>query len=72
VLCVVCVVDRAMLIGKPVTFEVDFVNPNNKREYGRVFLGDDNVGLTVVGQGWGKLSPGARDRAVYRQYSGAL
>ncbi|KAI8544128.1 hypothetical protein RHMOL_Rhmol08G0271500 [Rhododendron molle] len=44
---------RKLCIGKDVTFRVDYTLPS--REFGSVFLGDKNVSLMVVADGWAKV-----------------
>ncbi|KAG5537335.1 hypothetical protein RHGRI_024699 [Rhododendron griersonianum] len=44
---------RKLCIGKDVTFRVDYALPS--REFGSVFLGDKNVSLMVVADGWAKV-----------------
>lgn len=46
---------RKLCIGKEVTFRVDYTVPSIGREFGSVFLGDKNVGLLVVAEGWAKV-----------------
>lgn len=38
-----------------VTFQVDYTMPLIGREFGQVFLGDKNVALLVVSEGWAKV-----------------
>uniref|UniRef100_A0A5B7AQR1 Ribonuclease n=1 Tax=Davidia involucrata TaxID=16924 RepID=A0A5B7AQR1_DAVIN len=46
---------RKLCIGKEVTFRVDYAVPSIGREFGSVFLGDKNVALLVVSEGWAKV-----------------
>ncbi|XP_010250439.1 PREDICTED: staphylococcal nuclease domain-containing protein 1 [Nelumbo nucifera] len=46
---------RKLCIGKEVTFKVDYTVPSIGREFGSVFLGDKNVALLVVSEGWAKV-----------------
>eukprot|EP00262_Sarcandra_glabra_P004367 TRINITY_DN1532_c0_g1_i1.p1 TRINITY_DN1532_c0_g1~~TRINITY_DN1532_c0_g1_i1.p1 ORF type:complete len:989 (-),score=241.67 TRINITY_DN1532_c0_g1_i1:125-3091(-) len=46
---------RKLCIGKEVTFKVDYNVPSIGREFGSVFLGDKNVALLVVAEGWAKV-----------------
>ncbi|KAF5186290.1 Ribonuclease [Thalictrum thalictroides] len=46
---------RKLCIGKEVTFRVDYTVPSIGREFGSVFLGDKNVALLVVSEGWAKV-----------------
>jgi staphylococcal nuclease domain-containing protein 1 len=43
------------LIGKRVTFKVDYSVASIAREFGRVFVGDENVALAHVADGWAKV-----------------
>ncbi|KAI6675794.1 hypothetical protein NL676_003700 [Syzygium grande] len=46
---------RKLCIGKEVTFKVDYTVPSIGREFGSVFLGDKNVAMLVVAEGWAKV-----------------
>ncbi|KAG6746266.1 hypothetical protein POTOM_050800 [Populus tomentosa] len=46
---------RKLCIGKEVTFKVDYAVPSIGREFGSVFLGEKNVALLVVSEGWAKV-----------------
>ncbi|GFZ03972.1 TUDOR-SN protein 1 [Actinidia rufa] len=46
---------RNLCIGKDVTFRVDYTVSSIGREFGSVFLGDKNVSLLVVADGWAKV-----------------
>ncbi|KAK9104002.1 hypothetical protein Scep_020846 [Stephania cephalantha] len=46
---------RKLCIGKEVSFKVDYTVPSIGREFGSVFLGDKNVALLVVSEGWAKV-----------------
>ncbi|XP_073098920.1 ribonuclease TUDOR 1 isoform X2 [Elaeis guineensis] len=46
---------RKLCIGKEVTFRVDYTVPSIGREFGTVFLGDKNIALLVVSEGWAKV-----------------
>lgn len=46
---------RNLCIGKEITFKVDYTVPSIGREFGSVFLGDKNVALLVVSEGWAKV-----------------
>ncbi|CAJ1974726.1 unnamed protein product [Sphenostylis stenocarpa] len=46
---------RKLCIGKEVTFRVDYNVPAINRDFGTVFLGDKNVAVLVVSQGWVKI-----------------
>ncbi|KAJ4847923.1 Translin-1 [Turnera subulata] len=46
---------RKLTIGKEVTFKVDYSVPSIGREFGSVFLGDKNIAMLVVAEGWAKV-----------------
>ncbi|XP_019167393.1 PREDICTED: ribonuclease TUDOR 1-like [Ipomoea nil] len=46
---------RKLCIGKEVTFKVEYTVPSIGREFGSVFLGDKNVALLVVAEGWARV-----------------
>lgn len=46
---------RKLCIGKEIAFRVDYTVPSIGREFGSVFLGDKNVSLLVVSEGWAKV-----------------
>lgn len=46
---------RNLCIGKEVTFRVEYTVPSIGREFGSVFLGDQNVAKLVVEEGWAKV-----------------
>ncbi|XP_073221031.1 ribonuclease TUDOR 1-like isoform X1 [Cicer arietinum] len=46
---------RKLLIGKEITFRIDYTVPSINREFGTVFLGDKNVAMLVVSQGRAKV-----------------
>ncbi|KAJ8772455.1 hypothetical protein K2173_027632 [Erythroxylum novogranatense] len=46
---------RKLCIGQEVTFRVDYSVPSIGREFGSVFLGDKNVAVLVVSEGWAKV-----------------
>eukprot|EP00824_Muranothrix_gubernata_P019686 TRINITY_DN3956_c2_g1_i1.p1 TRINITY_DN3956_c2_g1~~TRINITY_DN3956_c2_g1_i1.p1 ORF type:complete len:934 (+),score=250.11 TRINITY_DN3956_c2_g1_i1:151-2952(+) len=49
---------RRKLVGKQVTFRVEYTNPNIKnREFGTLMLGEENVAATVVAEGWARVKP---------------
>jgi len=56
-----CVSDVMGLLGffffleQEVTFRVDYNVPSISRDFGTVFLGDKNVAMLVVSQGWVKV-----------------
>ncbi|KAE8720203.1 TUDOR-SN protein 1 isoform 2 [Hibiscus syriacus] len=46
---------RKLCIGKEITFRVEYAVPSIGREFGSVYLGDKNVAILVVSQGWAKV-----------------
>lgn len=54
---------RKLCIGKDVTFRVDYTVPSIGREFGSVFLGDKNVSLLVVSEGWAKVREQVQQKA---------
>ncbi|KAL5724528.1 Translin-1 [Ranunculus cassubicifolius] len=54
---------RKLCIGKEVTFRVDYTVPAIGREFGSVFLGDKNVALLVVSEGWAKVREQGQQKA---------
>ncbi|XP_048333257.1 ribonuclease TUDOR 1 [Ziziphus jujuba] len=46
---------RKLCIGKEVSFRVEYTVPSIGREFGSVFLGDKNVAILVVSEGWAKV-----------------
>lgn len=46
---------RKLCVGKEVTFRVDYTVSSIGREFATVFVGDKNVGILVVSQGWAKV-----------------
>ncbi|CAL5371040.1 unnamed protein product [Camellia sinensis] len=42
-------------MGKDVTFKVDYTVPSIGREFGSIFLSDENVALMVISKGWVKV-----------------
>jgi staphylococcal nuclease domain-containing protein 1 len=51
------------LVGKEVSFRVDYTIPNSGREFGTVFFGNENVAnlaQMVVREGWAKVREDGR------------
>ncbi|KAE8661954.1 TUDOR-SN protein 1 isoform 2 [Hibiscus syriacus] len=46
---------RKLCIGKEVTFRVEYAVPSIGREFGSIYLGDKNVAILVLSQGWAKV-----------------
>jgi staphylococcal nuclease domain-containing protein 1 len=44
-----------VLFEQEITFRIDYTVPSIAREFGTVFLGDKNVAMLVVSQGWAKV-----------------
>ncbi|KAF9425874.1 hypothetical protein BGZ76_003048 [Entomortierella beljakovae] len=43
---------RKLLVGKEVMFRVDYTVPNTTREYGAIFINQENIAHTLVREGW--------------------
>ena len=43
---------RKLLIGKQVKFRVEYAVASIGREFGQVYVGDDNASLESVANGW--------------------
>ncbi|KAG0056933.1 hypothetical protein BGZ83_002873 [Gryganskiella cystojenkinii] len=43
---------RKLLVGKEVMFRVDYTVPNTGREYGAIYLNQENIAHTLVREGW--------------------
>eukprot|EP01018_Ginkgo_biloba_P017900 Gb_32409 [translate_table: standard] len=63
---------RKFCIGKEVTFRVDYTVPSIGREFGSVFLGDKNVALQVVSEGWAKVRDQGQQKAEVSPYLAEL
>lgn len=50
------------MVGKEVTFRVDYTIPTSGREYGSILIGSENVNVTqmVVKEGWAKVREDGR------------
>ncbi|OMO52308.1 hypothetical protein COLO4_37280 [Corchorus olitorius] len=46
---------RKLCIGKEVTFRVEYTVPSIGREFGSVYLGDKNIAMLVVSEGWARV-----------------
>ncbi|XVF49480.1 hypothetical protein PTKIN_Ptkin04bG0016200 [Pterospermum kingtungense] len=46
---------RKLCIGKEVTFRIEYAVPSIGREFATVYLGDKNVAILVVSEGWVKV-----------------
>lgn len=47
--------DVTSFLLQEVAFKVDYTVPSIGREFGSVFIGDKNVALLVVSEGWAKV-----------------
>ncbi|XP_073036782.1 ribonuclease TUDOR 1-like [Primulina eburnea] len=64
---------RKLCIGKEVTFKVDYTVASINREFGTVFLGDNNnVALTVVAAGWAKVKDVGQQKGEASPYLAEL
>ena len=50
---VMCMLE--IFLEQEVTFRVDYNVPSISRDFGTVFVGDKNVAMLVVSQGWVKV-----------------
>ncbi|CAG8525062.1 10315_t:CDS:10 [Gigaspora margarita] len=50
---------RCQIVGKEVAFRIDYTVLNN-REYGTVFLGNENITQLIVKEGWAKVREDGR------------
>lgn len=46
-----------MVIGKVVSFKIEYTNATIKREFGTIMLGDVNVNEAIVAEGWARVRP---------------
>ncbi len=53
---------RKLLIGKQVKFRVEYAVASIGREFGQVYVGDDNASLESVANGWAKVRQGGGDQ----------
>ncbi|KAK7316871.1 hypothetical protein RJT34_00642 [Clitoria ternatea] len=63
---------RKLCIGKEVTFRVDYNVPSINRDFGTVFLGDKNVAMLVVSQGWVKVREQGQQKGEVSPYLAEL
>ncbi|KAL9313935.1 hypothetical protein ACSQ67_019387 [Phaseolus vulgaris] len=63
---------RKLCIGKEVTFRVDYNVPAINRDFGTVFLGDKNVAVLVVSQGWVKIREQGQQKGEASPYLAEL
>ncbi|KAL2347119.1 hypothetical protein Fmac_001119 [Flemingia macrophylla] len=63
---------RKLCIGKEVTFRVDYNVPSINRDFGTVFLGDKNVAMLVVSQGWVKIREQGQQKGEASPYLAEL
>ncbi|CAG8535934.1 16494_t:CDS:10 [Racocetra fulgida] len=48
------------IVGKEITFRIDYTVPTTNREYGSVFLGSENITQLIVREGWAKVREDGR------------
>ncbi len=48
---------RRRVIGKSVRFRVEYRVESIKRDFGAIFLDEENVGLSVAREGWARVKP---------------
>lgn len=59
---------RRLSIGKPCTFRVDYkVEQLGGREFGTVYIGDQNVGVLCVEAGWAKINERDAERNPFHE-----
>lgn len=63
---------RKLCIGKDVTFRVEYTVPSIGREFGSVFLGDENVAQLVVSNGWAKVRDPGQQKGEVSSYVAEL
>jgi endonuclease YncB( thermonuclease family) len=45
------------VIGKTISFKIEYTNTQIKREFGTVMLDDVNLNERIVAEGWAKVRP---------------
>ncbi|WJX47856.1 Translin-1 [Trifolium repens] len=63
---------RKLCIGKEVAFRVDYNVPAISRDFGTVFLGNQNVAMLVVSGGWAKIRDQGQQRGEVSPYHAEL
>ncbi|KAF6144490.1 hypothetical protein GIB67_009589 [Kingdonia uniflora] len=63
---------RKLCIGKEVTFRVDYTVSSIGREFGSVFLGDKNLAVLVVQDGWAKVRDQGQQKGEASPYLAEL
>ncbi|KAJ7945200.1 Ribonuclease [Quillaja saponaria] len=63
---------RKLCIGKEVTFRVDYTVQSINRDFGTVFLGDKNVAMLVVAEGWVKIREQGQQKGEVSPYLAEL
>ncbi|CAI8619265.1 unnamed protein product [Vicia faba] len=63
---------RKLCIGKEVAFRVDYNVPSINRDFGSVFLGNQNVAMLVVSGGWAKTREQGQQRGEVSPYLAEL
>ena len=56
---------RRLAVGKSCVFRVEYKIDAANREFGSVFLGELNVALSVVANGWGKVREGGSQKSPF-------
>ncbi|CAG8444479.1 574_t:CDS:10 [Acaulospora morrowiae] len=51
---------RSRIVGKEVSFRVDYTIPSTNREYGTVYLNNENLAHLIVKEGWAKVREESR------------
>ncbi|KHG06599.1 Snd1 [Gossypium arboreum] len=63
---------RKLCIGKEVIFRVEYSVPSIAREFGSVYLGDKNVAMLVVSEGWAKVRGQGQQKGEVSPYVAEL
>ncbi|KAK3183294.1 hypothetical protein Dsin_030580 [Dipteronia sinensis] len=63
---------RKLCIGKEITFRVDYTVASINREFGTVILGDKNVAMLVVSDGWAKVKEQTQQKGEASPYLAEL
>ncbi|KAJ7957145.1 Ribonuclease [Quillaja saponaria] len=63
---------RKLCIGKEVTFRVDYTVQSINRDFGTVFLGEKNVAMLVVAEGWAKIREQGQQKGEVSPYLAEL
>ncbi|XP_012471070.1 ribonuclease TUDOR 1 [Gossypium raimondii] len=63
---------RNLCIGKEVIFRVEYSVPSIARDFGSVYLGDKNVAMLVVSEGWAKVRVQGQQKGEVSPYVAEL